>query len=84
MSVYESNTQSFIIKIWTEEAANRFQRVVWRGQITHVASGERRYLTDLDQVTSFVSKFLREMGVEPGRFGRVRRWLNGARRKTGL
>jgi hypothetical protein len=84
MSVYESNTQSFIIKIWTEDAANRHGRVVWRGQITHVASGERRYLTDLDQITAFVSKFLREMGVEPGRLGCVRRWLSGTKRKAGL
>ena len=79
MSVYESNTQSFIIKIWTEDEAGAFGRVVWRGQITHVPSGERRHLTDLDQVTSFISKFLREMGVKPERFGRLRRWLGGPR-----
>lgn len=75
MNVYESSTQSFIVKIWTEGEAGNVGRVVWRGQITHVPSGERRYLTDLDQVASFISKFLREMGVKTKRFGRLRRLL---------
>lgn len=80
MSVYETNTQSFIVKIWTESGEG-FKRAVWRGQITHVASGERRYLTDLNQITLFVSKFLQEMGVEAGRFRNLRRWLSRAKRK---
>jgi hypothetical protein len=79
MNVYESTTQSFIVKIWTEGEAGKVGRVVWRGQITHVPSGERRYLTDLDQVASFISKFLREMGVKTERFGRLRRWLGGTK-----
>jgi hypothetical protein len=83
MSVYETNTQSFIVKIWIESGEG-FQRAVWRGQITHVASGERRYLTDLNQITAFVSEFLKEMGVEAGRFQNLRRWLNRMKRKTEL
>lgn len=83
MSLYESNTQSFIVKIWTEDEGDALRRIVWRGQITHVASGERRYLTELSQVTAFISKFLREMGVEPGKFGRLRRLLTRSKRKAG-
>ena len=81
MSLYESSTHSFIVKIWTEEATGRLDRAVWRGQVTHVGSGERRYLTDLDQVTSFISRFLREMNVEPRKRGRLRRWLGGGGRR---
>jgi hypothetical protein len=83
MSVYETNTQSFIVKIWTESGEG-YQRAVWRGQITHVASGERRYLTDLNQITAFVSEFLKEMGVKAGRFQNLRRWLNRVKRKLEL
>lgn len=83
MSVYETNTHSFIVKIWTE-ATDGFQRAVWRGQITHVASGERLYLTDLNQITAFVSRFLGEMGVEPGTSRRLKRLLKRLKRKSEL
>lgn len=76
MDLLESDTHSFIVKIWLEETAKEAQRVRWRGHITHVPSGQRRYLKNLDGVTAFIAPYLEEMGVKPGWPWRLRRWLS--------
>jgi hypothetical protein len=62
----EPSTQSFIVKIWLEETAAEANRATWRGHITQVPSGERRYLENLDDIGIFILPYLEEMGV---RFG---------------
>jgi hypothetical protein len=57
--------QSFIIKIWLEETAEEASRATWRGHITHVPSGQRQYIQDLDRISSFIGPYLEAMGVEP-------------------
>ncbi len=64
MSPSESNTQSFIIKVWLEETVEETGRVIWRGHITHVPSGQRRYVQNMDEIRAFIASFLKEMGVE--------------------
>lgn len=76
MDLLESHTHSFIVKIWLEETAEEAGRATWRGHITHVPSGERRYLKDLDGIAAFVVPYLEGMGVKPKVHWRLRRWLN--------
>ena len=64
MDVLESNTHSFIVKVWLEETAEEAGQATWRGHITHVPSGERRYLQDLDKIAAFIAPYLEEMGVK--------------------
>lgn len=71
----EPGTHSFIIKIWLEETVEEAGKATWRGHITHVPSGTRRYLKNLGDITDFVTPYLEEMGVKPGLFWRARRWL---------
>jgi hypothetical protein len=66
MNQYESNTHSFIVKIWLEETAEEAGQATWRGHITHVSDGERRYLKDLDGITAFIAPHLEQMGVKLG------------------
>jgi len=61
---FESSNQSFIVKIWLEETAEEDGRATWRGHVTHVPSGQRRYIQNLDGVTAFIAPYLEEMGVE--------------------
>jgi hypothetical protein len=63
MEPTESDTQSFIIKIWLEEKPEETGQTVWRGHITHVPSGERQYLQDLDAILLFIKPYLSLMGV---------------------
>jgi hypothetical protein len=64
MEPFELDTQSFIVKIWLEETAQEAGQATWRGHITHVPSGKRRYLQDLDSIADFITPYLEEMNVE--------------------
>jgi hypothetical protein len=59
-----SETHSFIVKLWLEETAEEAGRDVWRGHITHVPSGERRYLKNLDAIETFIAPYLNRMGLK--------------------
>ena len=72
----EAGTHSFVIKIWQEVTAEEGGPVVWRGHITHVPGGERRYLKNLTDVVAFIKPYLAAMGVQFGVRWWVRRWLD--------
>ena len=74
MDLYESNTHSFIVKVWLEETAEEAGRATWRGHITHVPSGERRYVRYLNEITAFIAFYLERMGVKMR--SRLWQWLN--------
>ena len=59
----DASGQAFIIRIWIEETAQAAARATWRGHITHVPSGERRYLSGLEDVVTFLKSFLVRMGI---------------------
>ena len=75
MDSLEPDTQSFIVRVWVEERAEEAGRGVWRGHITHVPSGERRYLKNLGEIEDFIAPYLEAMGVKLGMRWRMRRWL---------
>jgi hypothetical protein len=63
MDLIEFNTHSFIVKIWLEEPSENHHKGKWRGHITHVPSGERRYLKSLGGIPAFIVPYLIAMGV---------------------
>ena len=75
MDEFESDIQSFIIRVWVEDHSQEAGKGTWRGQITHVSSSKRRYLKNLDEIGDFISPYLEEMGVRPGMRWRLRRWF---------
>ena len=64
VDTFESNTHSFVIKIWLEETQEEAESSSWRGHITHVPSKQRRYVENLDGISSFVSTYLEQMGIK--------------------
>ena len=76
MASPESNLHSFIVRLWLEETEEETERAVWRGHITHVPSGTRRYLKDLSEIAAFIAPYL---DVEEAGTGWWRRWLRGKR-----
>ena len=73
--MFELNTHPFIVKIWLEETAQEAGRATWRGHITHVPSGRRRYLQDLGDILGFVIPYLEDMGVQIRKRWRVAKRL---------
>jgi len=72
----EFNVHSFIVKVWLEEEATNNSDTVWHGHISHVPSGEKRYLKNLDEIALFIQPYLEAMGVRFGLSDRIRRWLS--------
>jgi len=66
---------SFIIRVWLEETAEESGKVKWRGHITHVPGGDRRYFRTLNDIEMFVGSYLQEMGVRPSPSWRLKAWL---------
>ena len=59
----DASTQSFIVKIWLEELAGANGPAVWRGHITHVPSGARRHIQDLEAIARFMAPYLVALGI---------------------
>ncbi len=63
---FESNTHSFVVKIWLEETDEGSDSSLWRGHVTHVPSRQRRYVEDLRGISDFISIYLKQMDVSLG------------------
>ena len=68
----QPDTHSFVVKVWLEETVEEAGRARWRGHVTHVASGERRYLESVSSVAAFIRPYLERWGVKFSFFQRVR------------
>jgi hypothetical protein len=84
MDLFETHTHPFVVKIWLEETAEEAGRAVWRGHITHVPNGARRYVQDLDSIVLFMVPYLERMGVKLSPVWRLKHWLNKFRRRPVL
>lgn len=71
---------SFVIRLWIEEPAAGRHAARWRGQITHVTSGTRRYVERLADIVIFIAGYLEGAGARTPRLWRTACWLRGRRR----
>ena len=76
MDLPELHTHSFIVKIWLETPPDGAHPAAWRGHITHVPSGRRRYLRDLEAIRAFISPYLNAMGVKRTPRTWIGQWLS--------
>ncbi len=72
----EPDTQSFVVKVWLEETVEEEGRAKWRGHVTHVSSGERRYLESLSGIADFIMPYLERWGVRFSVCSRFRRFVS--------
>jgi hypothetical protein len=57
-----SNAETFVVRVWLEAADDDEQQATWRGHVTHVMSGERRYVQSLAVVVEFIEGYLGRLG----------------------
>ena len=68
----EPDTQSFVVKVWLEETVEDEDGAKWRGHVTHVGTGERKYLERLSGIAAFIVPYLERSGVSFGILRRLR------------
>jgi hypothetical protein len=72
-------SEVFIVRIWRESREIAGADPSARGVVEHIGSGARCYVTDLEEIASFIAPFT-GMGVRHGARARIRRW----RQRIGL
>jgi hypothetical protein len=55
---HDPDLHSFIVRVWVEERSGASGAVRWRGSITHVPDGKRRYFEDLKDMCAFVASHM--------------------------
>jgi len=60
----DTQSHSFVIRIWQEDTVDEHGAPLWRGHITHVFSGKRQYFESLSAIASFITPYLHESGVD--------------------
>ena len=75
MDLSESTLHSFIIKLWLEADSDKGEPNIWRGYITHVPTGDRRYVKRLSDMTDFVQEYLDDTHGRKNLKSRARNWL---------
>ena len=66
MDPQEAERHSFIMRIWLEEQAADDDPALWRGEVIHVPTGERRLVQGWDAVRRFVLSFISTAEAVPG------------------
>lgn len=54
------HTILFSVKIWLEEPATATSPTLWRGHVTNLMSGERRYFQSLVQLDAYIEQFIEQ------------------------
>lgn len=75
MGLYEYDTHPFVIKVWLEETIEADGQATWRGYIKHVPTGKQKYFHDLEDISTFVTPYLTELGVDFETEPQLETWL---------
>ena len=86
MDISDPKVHSFIVKIWLEDGGDEAEKPLWRGHITHVPSGKRRYLKNLNDIRDFIERYLATLNGKSRPASPLRRFLRrlGFGRTRGL
>jgi hypothetical protein len=46
----ETYILSFIVRVWKEELSSQEPQTTWRGHVTRIPDGERRYFKNINEI----------------------------------
>ena len=75
MELLDPAIHSFIVKIFVDGSMQGSKSGEWHGHITHVQSGEKGYLNDLDDIGDFMQPFLPKRRLSGKLKSRIKRLL---------
>ncbi len=58
---------TFIVRLWAEDSPQ--EEAPWRGEVEHVQSSERRYVSELAQIVQFIEERFGDQLLRPQRGG---------------
>jgi hypothetical protein len=59
----EPRTVSFVVKITVDDCVGEPDEIAWHGMVTHVPSGEKRYVKNLAEMEHYIAAHLERLGV---------------------
>lgn len=71
---------TFVLRVWIEYPDPNSTETRWRGLITLIPSGEKRYVNNLCEVAQFINWHLKSLGVRQPGFIRTLMAYIGSRR----
>lgn len=74
-----SDRQSFVLRVWIEEASREGRRAAWRGRIIHIQSSDECYTGDLNRIRDFIARRLDRMGARLPLPRKIALWLSRRR-----
>lgn len=63
MDLGENGIHVFVTRIWLEERDEK-GRAIWRGHITHVLTGKRRYVQSIEDIPAFIKPYIQAMAAD--------------------
>ena len=63
MKSAEETTHAFIVRIWLEPQEVKDAEPIWRGVIEDVEGDERVYFDQLDKMSTYFARYLKEIGI---------------------
>lgn len=73
------NGHSFVVKVWPKKVEDSDRDASWRGSVTHVKTGERRYLESLTEVPGVIAPYVVENGGTLDLRTRLCLWMESLR-----
>jgi len=64
MPLLNDETEVFIVRLWRERIENAHLPPLLRGVVEHIATEQRRYVDDLEEVTTYMREVLKLIGWE--------------------
>ena len=72
---FEPQTHSFLVRLWLEKTTTQDGEAVWRGHITHVASGTRHYVKHPSKIVAVIATYLYPADSTMSWRDRIEQWL---------
>ncbi len=58
MTRFEQDAHSFVIRVWQENQEDATEKVVWRGWVEYVPTGQRHYFQEPENLCKIMSIYL--------------------------
>lgn len=81
MERFETQSHSFVIRLWLEETIEADGQATLRGHVSNVSNGRQGYVQSVEDIVLFMAPYLESMGIQLSWSLRIKRWLRKQKRR---